>query len=81
MKQPAMIWKESVYNGGFICRCGADLLADGALRTGFFQGVEYKICRKCSLFVARIEEIEAPEKLAPGKYGSYIEFQRKKRMS
>ena len=76
-----MIWKTSVYDGGFVCRCGADLLADGAMRTGVFHGKEYRICKKCSQFVARIDEIDFPEKLAPGKYGDYLEFERKRRMS
>ena len=77
MRQKAMVWRDFIYHGSFVCDCGADLLADDntILRD------DWLYCKKCGLRVAKIEEIEAPEKIAPGKYGSYIEFQRKRRMS
>lgn len=77
MKQKAMVWRDSIYHSSFICDCGADLMKENA--TVNQEG--WLFCRKCHLCVAKIEEIEAPEKLAPGKYGSYIEIQRRKRMS
>lgn len=78
MRQKAMVWRNSIYHGSFICRCGADLLK---LNATAYQDSTHVLCRRCGYVVAEIEEIEAPEKIAPGVYGDYIEFQRKRRIS
>lgn len=77
MKQKAMIWRKTVYDAGFVCKCGADLTADHATKIGTFEGGTYLFCAKCAHVVAKITDIDVPEKLAPGTYGDYLEFERK----
>ena len=78
-----VVWRSSVIDGAFICRCGADLLAKGAMKgiiethliTG--QDREYVVCKKCGHVLAEIDKANLPEKIDAGNFGTYIEFERR----
>lgn len=78
MRQEVMLWSNEVYKNRFICRCGADLHDDHATMSGWFEGRQYLICKKCAKPVAVIRTIEVEEKLQPGLYGDFNEFMAKR---
>ena len=62
MRQQAMVWRNDIYHGSFICRCGADLLK---LNATAYKDNTHVFCRRCGYVVAEIEEIEAPADQKP----------------
>lgn len=66
MKQPAIIWRESIYNNDYVCRCGKVLMDKGKLCEDMLVDVDTMelICPQCKLNVALLADSDFAEEFA-----------------
>ena len=66
MKKNAIIWRKSIYDNDYICRCGKTLFKDGKFTKGIMiiPDADIVICPNCKWNVARITTEEEASKTA-----------------
>ena len=77
MKQPAIIWRESIYKNNFTCNCGEKLGSDeGDPIPDMLMDEEesYLVCPKCMKTAARLEMVELPEGTTEKLQGDWLEY-------
>lgn len=52
----AIIWRKSIYENNYICRCGEKLMEDNVLNVN--EDCGYVICPKCKWLVAKLSTVD-----------------------
>jgi len=79
MKRTVFVWKESVYNNDFTCKCGAKIADDDGRPTenvGMNPEEKYDIrlfCMKCRDLIGVMKEVDVDDDASKGKLGEYDE--------
>lgn len=82
MKKRAYIWKKTIYNNNFTCKCGNKLVDEnGEVTEGLLieqtSFRTYVYCNKCLKPVAFIRYMEVPEE-THGLMGNINDYERRK---
>lgn len=65
MKRQGLVWRKSVYDNNFICKCGEKLGPQPLNLIPDHMGV-FLHCPTCGMAVCYTVEVEVPENIKPG---------------
>lgn len=58
----AIIWRKSIFENDYVCRCGKKLMSKGKIAKDIVEEMNYLICPSCNYLVAKLSTIEDAEK-------------------